>query len=122
VILVGDSIFSPAQDEAARYIPPVTLLWATLGRLTATGPDTLVALDGDTLRADIGRDPVWRAVFAGDRLVRVERLGSNHTLEWVSRGDSARVVYRQTQHGRTLNLTITRRLEESAFDEAIWRH
>lgn len=121
VVVLGDSVFAPAGDDAARYIPSGTLLWATLGRLTAAGPDTTVAVDGDTLRTDIGRGPTWRAAFVGERLVRVERIDDERVGEYVVRPDSLRVLYRQVRLGRSLRLTITRLLEDSAFDEAIWR-
>jgi hypothetical protein len=121
VLLLGDSTFTPAQDEAARYIPSVTLLWATLGRLTPQAADTTVAVDGDTLRAEIGHSPVWRAAFVAERLVRVEQINRERIAEYVVRSDSTHVVYRHTKPGRSLRLTITRQVEDSAFDEAIWR-
>src|SRR5215218_219011 len=32
-IVVGDSISTPGGDQVRRYLPPVALLWAVLGRL-----------------------------------------------------------------------------------------
>lgn len=121
VILLGDSLFNPAQDDAARYIPPATLLWSTFGRLTAMGGDTVVVVDGDTLRTDIGQQPTWRAAFGGGKLVRLDRIDDHRIAEYVVRSDSVHVEYHHARPGRTLRLTITRQFEESAFDEAIWR-
>lgn len=121
MIVIGDSLFAPAQDEATRYLPPVTLLWASLGRLTAVAPDTFVVVDGDTVRADIGRNLVWRASLSADRLTRLERIESGRVLEYVVRTDSLHVEYHRARPGRTLRLAITRQLEDSVFDETIWR-
>ncbi|MBV6521360.1 MAG: hypothetical protein MNPFHGCM_01495 [Gemmatimonadaceae bacterium] len=121
VIMIGDSLFAPAQDEATRYLPPVTLLWASLGRLTATAPDTVVAIDGDTLRADIGEHPRWRVAFRDGWLARVEHVEDGRVTEYAVRRDSLHVEYHHARPARTLRLAIIRHLEESAFDATIWR-
>ncbi|MFN8572714.1 MAG: hypothetical protein U0132_11755 [Gemmatimonadaceae bacterium] len=121
VLLLGDSTFFPADADASRYIPSVPLLWASLGRLTPTGTDTVVAVDGDSLRADIGRGPAWRATFVGNRLVQVQRITDSRIEEYVIRSDTSRVVYHHARAGRTLRMAITKQLEDTAFDEAIWR-
>jgi len=121
VALIGDSLTVPAQNEVRRYLPPVPMLWAALGRITIVGPDTTVRVDGDTLRAEIGRDPIWRMAFGSDSPVRVERIAGGRIEESVERTDSTRVVYRQPGAGRSLVLTVLRRFAETRFDAAIWR-
>lgn len=118
-ILVGDRLTTPADDGARRYLPPVPLLWAALGRLQVTGTDTTARLAGDTLWADIGREPVWRAAFAASSLVSLQRIEGNRLRESVRR-DSSVVAYRNFGARRRLTLTIQRRIADPPFDEAIW--
>ena len=121
VILIGDSLTALAQDEARRSLPPEPLLWATLGVVRVTAPDTVARQDGDTLRVEIGRDPIWRLAFAARRLGRMERITGGRIEQTVERGDSTRVVYRQPAAGRSLVLTIRGVIPEPGFDAAIWR-
>ena len=121
VILVADSLVAVAQDEARRSLPPEPLLWATLGVVRVTAPDTIARQDGDTLRVEIGRDPAWRMAFLSRALGRMERIAGGRIEQTVERTDSTRVVYRQPAAGRTLTLTIRRFIAETAFDAAIWR-
>lgn len=118
-ILIGDRLSTPANDDARRYLPPVPLLWAALGRLQVTGEDTTARLAGDTLQADIGKDPVWRAAFTGASLVSLQRIEGNRLRENVRR-DSTVVAYRNFGARRRLTLTIQRRIADPPFDEAIW--
>ncbi len=120
VILIGDSLRA-LQDEARRSLPPEPLLWAALGVVRVTAADTIARQDGDTLRVEIGRDPVWRMAFRGRALGRMERISGGRVEEMVERSDSTRVVYRQPAAGRSLVLTIRRVLPETGFDAAIWR-
>lgn len=120
MILIADSLTVGAQEGAERYVPPVPLLWAALGRVTMTGRDTVVRLDGDTLRAEIGPSPTWRLAFGREGLVRAERIEDGRIAETVERTDSTRILYRQGG-ARTLTLTMQNRLRESAFNAAIWR-
>src|SRR5262249_32491394 len=56
-LLFGDKISAPTASSRAlhHYLPPAPLLWAALGRFAVPpARDTLIRLDGDTLRADIG--------------------------------------------------------------------
>lgn len=119
-ILIGDQLSTPANDDARRYLPPVPLLWAALGRLQVTGQDTTARLTGDTLRADIGGNPVWRATFATAALVSLQRLDGGRLRESVRR-DTATIAYRNFGARRRLTLTIQRRIADPPFDEAIWR-
>lgn len=118
-ILLGERLTTPADDGARRYLPPVPLLWAALGRLQVTGTDTTARFADDTLRADIGRAPVWRAAFAGASLVSLQRIEGNRLRESVRR-DSSVVIYRNFGARRRLTLTIQRRIADPPFDEAIW--
>ncbi len=104
-LLFDDTLVAPgAAGAARRYLPPKPLLWAALGRLAVPpAPDTIVRLDGDTLRADIGSvatlavdsqgrgtggsgtGPVWRAAFVDGRLVALARLSGGRVREFVTR-------------------------------------
>jgi hypothetical protein len=121
VILIADSLIALAQDEARRSMPPVPLLWAALGVVRVSAPDTIARQDGDTLRVEIGRDPTWRLAFGDDRLGRMERIAGNRIEHMVQRGDTTRIVYRQPSAGRTLVLTMRQVIPEAGFDAAIWR-
>src|SRR5580765_5074922 len=60
-VLIGDSLRTPHAELVRRYIPPSPMMWAVLGRLAIPAlPDTVVRLDGDVLRADVGRPVEWR--------------------------------------------------------------
>jgi hypothetical protein len=120
-IVLGDSISTPGGDQVRRYLPPVALLWAVMGRLAVPAtPDTVAKVDGDALRADIGRDPVWRVTFVADHLTRLERIVSGRRLEWVSRTGSD-VRYQNERSSRSLTLKITSTDEAPPFDTEIWR-
>lgn len=122
VILVADSLRLAAEQGARRYVPPPPLLWGALGRVTVSGADTIVRTAGDTLRADVGRPPVWRLTFLDRDLARIDRLRDGRIVETVERTDSSRVLYRQPGASRSLVLTVQRRFAEpSCFDAAIWR-
>jgi hypothetical protein len=84
-------------------------------------PDTVIRVEGTTLRADIGRPTAWRLSFHGDSLFRVERVQGDRVAEWVARSDPSRIKYRNEGARRTVQLTITRTDEGSEFDAAIWR-
>jgi hypothetical protein len=130
-ILEGDSLFVPGIDLIRRFLPPPPLLWAALGRVALPpGRDTVVRLDGDTLRADISgstRDArTWRVHFAGSRLARIERIEGARVVEWAERvpGDSGtlRLRYVHTAGRRSLSLSVHEVLTvQDGFDDAIWR-
>ena len=120
-IVVGDSVSTPGGDQARRYLPPVALLWAALGRLAVPpAPDTVAKVDGDALRADIGQNPTWRATFASDRLIRLERIVGGRRVEWVNRGEPD-IRYQNERAARSLSLKITSSDDVAPFDPAIWR-
>jgi hypothetical protein len=118
-ILIGDRLATPANDDAKRYLPPVPLLWAALGRLQVTGQDTIAVAAGDTIHADIGRSPVWRVTLGTGGLISLQRLESNRLRESITR-DSTSISYRNYGARRRLSLTLLRRIADPPFDEAIW--
>jgi hypothetical protein len=121
-ILIGDRLDTPGGDMVKRYIPPVPMLWASLGRLVAPpSADTVARVDGDTLRADIGRNPRWRVAFVGDRLVRMERISDNRVREWIARSPNDGVTYVNPAAHRSLKLSITSNEPAAEFDSEIWR-
>ena len=138
-LLEDDSLFVPGLDVIGRFLPPPTLLWGALGRLTLpTIADTVLRLDGDTVRADLTeasagsargrpRAPrVWRAHFVGRELARLERIEQRRAVEWMTRSrDSAGVWQLRYVHAtgrRSLSLTVLDLLTiPTGFDAAIWR-
>ncbi len=130
-ILEGDTLFVPGIDLIRRFLPPPPLLWGTLGKLALpAGRDTVVRIDGDTLRADIsGTDTdqrTWRIHYANARLVRLERIEGGRVIEWMERVPIAdgtlRLKYVHNTGRRSLQLSVTETLNiEEGFDNAIWR-
>ncbi|MFN5600016.1 hypothetical protein [Gemmatimonas sp.] len=135
-ILVGDSLTIPGVDLVKRMLPPVPLLWASLGRLAVPAtPDTMARMDGDTLRADLGtlrgRDAsgadgrAWRVAFAGTMLARVDRIEDGRVVEWMTRGRQGdgplQVQYVHERGKRRLSIAVTDTSVVEGFDEAIWR-
>lgn len=121
-VLIGDSLTTPGADIVRRLVPPPTLLWAALGRVALPNlPDTVIRIDGTTLRADVGRPVAWRLTFRGDTLQRAERVDGGRVAEVVERIDASHVRYRDEGARRSLQLTITRTTEVPGFDASIWR-
>ena len=121
-ILIGNDLRTPGNDNMARkMIPPPTLLWAALGRVALPNlPDTVIRIEGTTLRADIGRPVAFRLTFQGDSLVRAERVDGGRVAEWVERSGT-RMRYRNEGARRSLQLVVTRTDHPSEFDASIWR-
>jgi hypothetical protein len=121
-LLIGDSLQVPGGvDLVKRLVPPPPLLWATLGRTALPNlPDTAIRIQGQTLRADIGRPVAWRLTFHGDTLVRAERVEGGKVIEWVARTSSTHLQYRNESARRSLQLTITKVDEVPEFDASIW--
>lgn len=135
-ILVSDSLTIPGIDIVRRMLPPVPLLWASLGRLAVPAtPDTTARIDGDTLRADLGalrsRDAAgadgraWRVAFAGGHLAKVERIEDGKLVEWMTRapGDDGtlRLQYVHERGKRRLTIAVSDTTIVEGFDDAIWR-
>ncbi len=130
-ILQGDSLFVPGIDLIRRFLPPPPLLWAALGRVALpAGRDTIVRLDGDTLRADLsGTDAdkrTWRVHFASSALRRIERIEDGRVVEWAERvpldDGTMRLRYVHNSGRRSLQLSVTETINiPEGFDDAIWR-
>ena len=121
-ILIGDSLAVPGPDLIRRLVPPRALLWAALGRLDVPSErDTVVRVDGQVVRADIGSPTRWRATFQGDSLSRLERVEGARIREWIERGSGQRIQYRHESSGRTLSLVIQRSDAATAFNPSIWK-
>jgi len=124
-VLIGDSLRTPgglAADLAMRLIPPPPMLWAVLGRVALPNlPDTAIRVEGNVLRADIGRPVAWRFTFRGDTLTRAEHVESGRVTEWVERADPSHIRYRSETGRRTLQLTVTQTEEVSGLDAGIWQ-
>jgi hypothetical protein len=120
-VLVGDSLRTPHAELARRYIPPAPMMWAALGRLAIPPlPDTVVRLDGQTLRADVGRPVQWRLAVRGDTLLSLEHISDGKIVESVSHAAPDVLVYQRPGSRRKLTLTMLRE-EPGSFDASIWR-
>jgi hypothetical protein len=119
-ILIGDSLRAQHAELARRYIPPTPMMWAALGRLAIPAlPDTVVRIDGDLLRADVGRPVQWRVAIRGDTLVGLEHISNGKIIETFSRGANGVLTYSAPGARRRLELTVLRQ-QPGSFDAAIW--
>ena len=122
VLVFGDRIIAPGGDLVASMIPSAPMLWAAVGRLAVpAAPDTVAAVDGTRLRADIGRAQRWRATFEGARLTMLEHVENDRVTETVTRSAEGVVRYIDPGARRTLRITITRDEAVASFDASIWR-
>ena len=119
-VLIGDSLRTPHANLARRYIPPPPLMWAALGRL-AIPPlaDTVVRVDGELTRADIGRPLQWRVAIKGDTLVELDHVSDGKITESLTRGMNGTLTFQAPGARRTLRLTLIRE-EPGSFDASIW--
>ncbi len=122
-LLVGDDIrLQDGQDAMRRFLPPAPLLWAALGRLhVPAAADTVVRVDSDTLRVEVGHQPAWRATFTSDQLRRLELIDGGRIPQWVARPAAGPIRYEQPRLRRTLLLTVSRVDTVPGFDASIWR-
>src|SRR2546423_2513 len=119
-ILIGDSLRTPHADLAGRYIPPAPLMWAALGRLAVPPlPDTVVRVDGELTRADIGRPLQWRVAIKGDTLVELDHVSEGKITESLTRGANGTMTFQAPGARRTLPLTVLRE-EPGSFDASLW--
>ena len=119
-VLIGDSLRAPRVDLVRRYIPPSPMMWAALGRLAIPAlADTVVKLDGDLLRADVGRPVQWRVAIRGDSLVALERIADGKIVERLTHNANGSIVYESPGARRKLELTILRE-QTGSFDASIW--
>jgi len=119
-VLIGDSLRSPNPELARRYIPPTPMMWAALGRL-AIPPlaDTVVRVDGDILRADVGRPVQWRVAIRADTILSLERVSGGKAVESMKRGSNGVVTYERPGARRRLELTVLRE-QPGSFNASIW--
>lgn len=119
-VLIGDSLRAHRRELVQKYLPPVPLLWAALGRLAIPAlPDTVVRLDGEVLRANVGRPLEWRVAVRGDTLVELTHVSKGKVTESLTRGPATVVTYQAPAARRRLRLTILRD-EIGSFDASIW--
>ena len=122
VLVFGDRVIAPGGNLVASMIPSPPMLWAAVGRLALPpAADTTVAVDGTRLRADIGRDPKWRATFQDTRLALLEHIRNDRVVETVERSPDGTVRYSNPAARRILRITISRDEAVSSFDASIWR-
>ena len=119
-ILIGDSLRTPNANLVRRYIPPTPMMWAALGRLAIPAlPDTIVRLDGDLLRADVGRPVQWRVAIRGDTLVGLEHISGGKITDSFSRSPNGVLSYEAPGARRRLRLTVLRE-KPGSFNATIW--
>ena len=119
-ILIGDSLRAPNVELARRYIPPAPMMWAALGRLAIPAlSDTVVRVDGDLLRADVGRPIQWRVAIKGDTVVALEHISGGKIIESLTREANGALVYQALGARRRLTLNILRQ-QPGSFDATIW--
>jgi len=133
-LLFGDTLVAPGGKGVRKYLPPTPFLWAALGRLAVPpAPDTVVRVDGDTVRADIGHLPggeveghgadsatIWRVAFTGGELASLARLSGGRVRGTVVRDIvRGRIKYDDGGH-RSLTLTQVRSEAVPAFDLSVW--
>jgi hypothetical protein len=119
-VLIGDSLRSPHAELAKRYIPPTPMMWAALGRHAIPAlADTVVRIDGDLLRADVGRPVQWRVAIRGDTIVSLEHVSGDRIIERIARDAGGVVTYERPGARRRLQLTVLRE-QTGSFDASIW--
>jgi hypothetical protein len=134
-LLFDDTLVAPGGKGVRKYLPPTPFLWAALGRLAVPpASDTVVRVDGDTVRADIGRlsqdgeltgsgadsATIWRVAFAGGELASLARLSGGRVRGTVVRDLArGRIKYDDGGH-RSLTLTQVRIEAVPAFDLSVW--
>jgi hypothetical protein len=125
-LLFDDTLVAPGGKRMKRYLPATPFLWAMLGRLAVPAAvDTVVRVEGDTVRADIGpvepdTGTVWRASFAGGELTGLARLSGGRVRGWVGRDvERGRIRYDDGSH-RSLTLTQVRSEAVPPFDPSVW--
>lgn len=122
-LVLADSLILPASGGIPkRFLPPVAMFWAALGRLAVPAGDTTVRVDGAVTRADIARGgEVMRVAFDGERLASLERVVDGGIQERLVR-QGTRMTYEHLGARRRLTLVITRTTDDQSFDASIWRH
>ena len=94
------------------------------------GADTVVRVDGDTIRADIGDTSgvagggaTWRVTFTAGQMTSLAKLSGGRVRERVTRDlRQARVQYENMDARRSLTLTQVRSDTVPEFDPDVWQH
>jgi len=121
-LVFGERIVAPGGDLVRDMLPSAPMLWAAVGRLAVPPAiDTAATVDAGVLRADIGRDPRWRATIEGGRLTMLEHVEDGKVSESVVRSAEGVVRYTNRRARRTLRITVTREETVPGFDASIWR-
>ncbi len=120
-VILGDSLYLPPNGGMLkRFLPPVAMFWAAIGRLAVPPGDTTVRVDAARTSADIARGrETMRVTFDGERLASLERISEGGIVERVIRGD-AKTEYEHLGNRRHLTLVITRTTDAASFDAAIF--
>ena len=120
-LVFDDRIVTPGGNSVSGMLPSPPMLWAAVGRLAVPpSPDTVAAVDGSVIRADIGRDPRWRVTITDGRFALLEQIAGSTVVESVSRAPDGTVRYSNPRSRRMLRITITREEEVRGFDASIW--
>jgi hypothetical protein len=134
-ILIRDSVYVPGADMTRKLLPPVPMLWAALNRLSLPPtPDTVARMQAETLFVDLGTlrggdaskavGEAWRLAFAGNRLMRADRIDKGRVVESMSRqvgADGETIRYNHESAHRRLTIVLGDTTWVERFDEAIWR-
>jgi hypothetical protein len=121
-LIFGDRIIAPGGDLVQGMLPSVPMLWAAVGRLAVPpARDTIATVDGGVLRADIGREPRWRATISDGRFAMLEHIENDRESESIVRSPDGSVRYMNPKARRTLRITVTREETVPGFDASIWR-
>lgn len=128
--LVDDDLRLPpgAPDDV---LPPVELMWATIGVFRPIGGTELVGgdrleADGERLRYRMSTGDELHFQLTGERLERAERLEAETVVEWVRlEGDSGsrypiEATYRNLVDYRELTIRRTGVSAAEGFDPEIW--
>jgi hypothetical protein len=130
-LLFADTLVAPGGKGLRRYLPATPFLWAALGRLAVPpASDTVVRVDGDTIRADIGYPPlggegeveagtVWRVAFSGGQITSLARLSGGRVRGKVVRDVARGRIRYEDGHG-SLTLTQVRSEAVPPFASDVW--
>ncbi len=119
-VLIGNTLRATNQSQVERVLPPPPMMWAAFGRLAIPAlPDTVVTVEGDIVRADIGRPAAWRVTIHGTRLMQLARLSGGRIVETVTRDEGGRLLY-EVPGRRKLWLGIVRDEGVAGFDASVW--
>jgi hypothetical protein len=123
ILIGGGPVRSADIEQLAGRLPSPELVWAAVGRLAVPAvPDTVKSLSGGVLTVDIGNQPLFRAVFDAERLVRLEKAegGSRRVSERVTRAANGTVTYMRGK--ATLKLVDIKESNAQPWDPGIWRN